>query len=175
MLEHLRRILESLTKESTAVILGDEFCGEGFGDWLSGLSDVRIGSARIEWIKVVRRWLEDRVDYQCIAVPCPDPGMRKVLGSRTVFVYGTNRDSRNVPKHCVDELLKCVTSSDTVLALCLTKPLNIVSQALVLASSMGKRVVLISNRVPDELRVLEAELVELGCEEFIEFLRKSCS
>ncbi len=165
--------LSELLRGSVAVILGDEFCGDVFERWLEGVESYG-GGAKIEWARVVRSWVEETLDLTCIATVCPDANLRKVLGRGAVFIYGTSPSSREVPKHCVDEFLKCVVSADAVLVLCLTKPLNIVSQGLVLASSMGKRVVVVSRGVPRELLMAAAmEVLELSCEELAKLIELS--
>ncbi|NPA97485.1 MAG: hypothetical protein GXO32_07795 [Crenarchaeota archaeon] len=142
-----------------ALVVGDGLCPPSFTEWVSGRSlDPCTEHSDENALRVVKK-LISILDVGCIATVCVDQVQRKVLGKHLIMVYGScmGQLSRDIPKHRVDEFLKCIASSETVVALCLRKPLSVVSQALALAGSMEKKVFILSDEAPKEL--LEARNV----------------
>ncbi len=149
--------LKSLARGPTTVVLGDELCPSTFAAWVEGLaSDPCTELSDEGLLKVIKRSVLSSLDAICVATVCVDDAFRKVFGKSLVYVYGSCRSGldRVAPKHSVDEFLKCVAASETMLVLGLSKPLSIVSEAIVVASSMGKSVVVASSSPPSFLSEL---------------------
>ncbi len=151
----LKEVLRKV-KGPVTIVLGDAFCSEGFIPWVEGLGGDPCRESDEDALKRVKKLADLELDTLCIVTVCVDEIHRKVFGRALVELYGSCRRglSRELPKHSVDEFLKCIAASETVLALCLTRPLSVVSEALVVASAMGKDIVVVSTRLPEGLEGL---------------------
>jgi len=150
LIRAFQSIASGLRRDRLFIVVGDALCSDGEIEVLVKGAECRDFGEDVKEHYAALKNVVEELNIECVATVCVN-GLLKEFIDGVIELFGSCRGEirRVVSKHVADEYLKCLSICDTVVFLGIETPMRFVANTIPLGLALGKRVVLLSNRITE--------------------------